>query len=269
MGIIQRSRKHAYISSDLGFSKPTFRFYRSQRSLLQLLVMALTLSLTTLSSANTLFTAEYEGKYSGMTIKSSRTLTEEPSGQYRLHSIIKNTFASIEENSVFTLNGTAIIPSHYHYKRKIMGFKADESIAFDWDSQLAKYRRKNKKEKDRDHKIFTGVLDPALYQLQLQRDLFSNNTELSYSFVKPSKIKTLNFKKTGKETLKVGNENYPAIKLERINLDDNKKTRIWLIPDLNYQIGRIEHIEENGDSYSIYLTKYSSSPSLKAKIYVK
>ncbi|SMF09011.1 Protein of unknown function [Alteromonadaceae bacterium Bs31] len=216
-----------------------------------------------------LFNAEYQGKYSGMTIKSSRKLYLQENGQLRIESKIKNFMASIEERSDFSLNNGILQPHYYHYKRKIMAFKADEKLSFDWEKNVAQYRRKDKPEKNRDHAIELGILDPVLYQLQLQRELYSGHDDFSFTFVKPSKVKTLLFKKTGDETLKVGDKTYPAIKVERINLDDEKQTRIWLIPELNFQIAKIEHTEEDGNSYSIFLTGYTSHEKLLDVIYSK
>lgn len=214
-----------------------------------------------------LFTAQYEGKFSGMTIKSTRKLIAQDDGQYRLESIIKNTLATVIETSQFDLNNGSIIPRHYHYKRSIMGFKADETIDFDWHQYIAHYRREGKESKNRDHSIRPGDLDPALYQLQLQRDLYSQKHELSYEFVKPNKIKNLTFASKGEEDISVGKTKFQGIMVERINLDDKDVTRLWVIPELKYQIARIEHIEENGESYSIYLTDFRSSPNLVDTFY--
>lgn len=214
-----------------------------------------------------LFTAEYEGMFSGMTIKSTRRLIAQDGGQYRFESIIKNTFSSITDESQFNLNEGKIIPQHYHYKRSIMKFKADESIDFDWQNGIAKYRRKKKENKNRDHNVIPGVLDPALYQLQLQRDLFNQSSELSYDFVKSNKVKTLMFAIKGEESLSVGKNSYQAIKVERINLDDKDETRIWVVPALDFQIARIQHIEESGESYNIYLTAFKSSADLVERFY--
>ncbi len=214
-----------------------------------------------------LFTAQYQGKYSGMTIKSTRKLSLGQDGRFRIESKIKNFMASIEERGDFSLQNGVMQPHFYHYKRKIMAFKADEKLRFDWQKKIAEYRRKDKPEKNRDHPIELGLLDPVLYQLQLQRDAYSGLEKFSFTFVKPSKVKTLLFHKTAEEELTVGETPYSAIKIERINLDDDKETRIWLIPALNYQIAKIEHIEEDGQSYNIYLTDYSSHEKLIELIY--
>ncbi|WP_236074882.1 DUF3108 domain-containing protein [Teredinibacter purpureus] len=214
-----------------------------------------------------LFNAKYKGKYAGMTIASTRTLTTNGHGEYQIVSKMKNIFGSISETSQFTLVDGVITPSLYHYKRSLMGFKSDETIEFDWAAASAHYRRQDKPSKNKDHTLEIGTLDPVLYQLQIQRNVHAGLEAFKVSFAKPNKIKTLLFHKTEEDTLNVGGKTYPAIKLERINIDDTKKTHIWVIPALNHQIGRIEHIEEDGDSYNFYLSEYEASANLVTELY--
>lgn len=236
-------------------------------ALLPAMALLLVLCSNVSLAEETLFLAKYKGKYSGMTIKSSRKLVAKDDGSFAMLSNIENMMASISETSLFTLEDNQLKPSSYHYKRKIMGFKADEKVTFLWDKSVAQYRRKNKPEKNKDHAIALGVLDPALYQFQLQREAQAGEKAFKLVFVKPGKVKTLLFQVTGEETLKVADKDYRALKVERINMDDLKKTVIWLIPEFNYQIGRIEHTEEKGDSYAIHLTDYEYSPKLANTLY--
>lgn len=214
-----------------------------------------------------LFKAVYSGKYSGMNIESTRTLFVTPSGQYYIESEMKNFLASIYERSDFNIQSGLLKPLHYRYKRSITGIKAKESLYFNWEAEVAEYRRKDKPEKNKDYPIKLGVLDPVLYQLQLQRDAYSGNTHFDLTFVKPSKIKNLRFHTVNREPFTVDSKTYTAVRIERINLDDDKQTRVWLIPEFNYQIARIEHIEEDGKAYNLYLTSYSSSPELIEHLY--
>ncbi|WP_339064922.1 DUF3108 domain-containing protein [Teredinibacter turnerae] len=214
-----------------------------------------------------LFTAEYEGKYSGLTITSTRQLEQLDNGKFQLNSVIKNSFASITEESQFTFDDGIMVPQSYHYKRKILAFKADENFRFDWPKATVYYEREDKPEKNREFPLELGVLDPALYQLQVQRAVAAGHTKIDVTFVKSSKIKTLHFKKTGEETLQLGDKSYQSILVERDNRDDDKETRLWIVPDLNYQIARVEHVEENGDKHSIRLTSYKSSANLSKVLY--
>lgn len=217
------------------------------------------------SAQTTLFVATYEGKYSGMTIESTRTLKATGDNNFTLSSVIRNTFASITETSHFDLVKGVMVPDNYHYKRKILAFGADERLSFDWSANQVHYSRENKPEKNRDFPLEPGILDPALYQLQVQRDVYAGLDNITVTFAKSSKIKTLYFKKVGSDTITIAGKDYDAVRVDRDNRDDDKETRLWLVPELGYQLARVEHIEEDGDAYNIHLTAFESeAQQLKA-----
>jgi len=205
-----------------------------------------------------LFQAQYEGKYSGMTIKSERKLSRNADGSYRLDSEVKNFIASIRESSEFELSATSQLqPQRYEYARKVLGYKAYDSIDFDWQQQQADTQRKDKPKRARRLALEGNELDPALYQLQLQADLYNGKTELSYRVAKTNKIKSLAFEIVGKDVFTLAETAHNTLKIVLINPDNDKNTTIWVIPDLSYQIAKIEHVEENGDTFTIRLTGFN------------
>lgn len=208
-----------------------------------------------------LYTTKYEGKHSGITVKTTRTLVRTADNNYLFVSVAKALFASIEEISEFKLQDDQLIPESYQYRRSIFGTKKVEDVIFDWTNHTATYQEDGKPERTTVHEAFIGLLDPSLYQLQLQRDLLNDVTNLDYHFVREKQIKNYRFKLVGKDELKVGDETHAAVKIERIT-DDNKKTVIWLIPELHYQMGRIQHTDEDGDQHEMHIVSHTSNPSL-------
>lgn len=208
-----------------------------------------------------LYTTEYEGKHSGITIKTTRSLVRTAEDNYLFVSVAKAMFASIEEISQFKLRDDKIIPESYRYQRSVFGNKKEANIVFDWHDNTATYREKGKKNKPAVHQAYIGLLDPSLYQLQLQRDLLQGESSLNYDFVREKRIKNYHFKVVGKEDLKVGDKIYEAVKIERDD-DDKKKTVIWLIPEFHYQMGKIQHTDEDGDQHELRIVSHSSNPEL-------
>lgn len=206
-----------------------------------------------------LITAEYEGKYSGMVIKSERTLVKTGEDSYEFHSKISNFLGKIVESSYFSVDSRRnLVANEYLYKRKIAFKSKLERIVFNWDQKRAFYTQKKKPEKDREYKIAPGMLDISLYQLKLQRDLANGKTDLKYVLVKSNKIKLMEFALKGRESIELKGSSVEAIKVERVNLDDTAETTIWVIPSLNHQIGRIDHKDKNGDKYQILLSRYEA-----------
>lgn len=122
----------------------------------QLLIACLALLACMCNAETILFTAKYKGKHSGLSITSTRELTQKDDGSYEFFSKVKSTFASIEETSIFTLGDEPqriMIPQSYQYERRILGASTKEWINFDWVNFVAHYERKGKPEKSREHKL--------------------------------------------------------------------------------------------------------------------
>lgn len=216
------------------------------------------------SQAAPLFSATYEGEYGSLDIEMVRELRVTGDQQFELHAKAKSFMASIEERSQFVRQGDALIPNQYHYKRKIFGVKKQEQLKFDWPALQASYFKNGDQEAVT--KLSSGMLDPSLYQLQLQTLLANNpqQAEFTVQFARRSQVKTYTFAQVGKTPLEVQGTRYQAIEFKRTN-DGDKETRLWFIPELDYTLAKIEHTED-GDQHSITLTHYQSSPDITAFI---
>lgn len=230
----------------------------TQRCMHLVVVLTAFLCLPAATASTVLFEATYKGEYSGWNVTLVRTLTQTEEGQYKLTSSAKNLFASIEESSLFNMKQNQIVPLDYRYSRKVFGTRKEEAIAYDWQKAIAQFERSDKPGKETIHELTPGVLDPSLYQLQLQKDLFTGKKELSYRFVKRNKIKNYDFDIVREETLTLGGKERRAVVLERADVKDDRLTKVWLIPELHYQIGKIFHRDEDGDTYEIVLAHYRS-----------
>ena len=207
-------------------------------------------------SADPLFTATFSGKHSGFKVVTKRTLSAEGDNIYSLHSQAKSRFATIEETSRFTLSDDRLVPLYYDYRRKVFGIKKDREISFDWKNNRATFREGKDSKTVKNLDQYRELLDPSLYQLAIQRDIFLGKQQLSYDFVRDHRIKTYQFARAGEETLELDGKNLQTVKIERNEDNGPKKTTIWLIPELTFQIGKIEHTDEDGESYGMQLVDY-------------
>lgn len=212
-------------------------------------------------SAEPLFTAEYQGNYGSMKITMVRTLTQTGSS-YTLQSSATSFMASIDEVSQFTANHGQLAVNNYRYERKIFGVKKHETLDFDWAQNQVSYTKDNKNKGTQ--KLAIGTLDPTLYQLQLQRDLAQNpeQTSFSYTFARRNHTKTYHFKRQAQEAITFDGKNYQALVFARTKDNNNKETRLWLIPELGYVLAKIQHTEEDGDTYQVLLKQYQQNPAL-------
>lgn len=203
-----------------------------------------------------LFDTRYEGKLAGLTIETRRSLTQLEDGTFVLKSKASNFMGSLSETSHFIADGTDWRPLKYTYQRRILGARTTETLEFDWQGLTAFYTHSGKPERDAQLRLTPGVLDPALYQLRLQRDLFAGEKVLDYRFAKRDRIRHYLIEHAAVEDIRAGGKTFSAIKVKRAETDDDKQTYVWLIPDLYYLLGKIVHVEDDGDAHQMILTHY-------------
>lgn len=206
---------------------------------------------------HTLFSAEYSGKFDGWKVNMRRTLTRTGAHSYTLRSKASNFFASIEETSKFHLVNDSLRPQSYVYKRKVFGRKKTEILTFDWPIKRVSYVRSDKPGSETQTALKEHMLDPSSYQLVLQADMYMDAGKLDYQFVKRKRVKEYEFKVVGDENYTLGNERFKADLVRRENDDHSKRTTVWLLPALDYQLAKIEHFDD-GDTYQLTLKKYTS-----------
>lgn len=236
------------------------------------LVVAAFVCMTTFGSYATiakeveLYSATYEGRISGINISLDRTLVQRKDGTFQLHSEASNWFASMRETSIFQFKDETLLPLSYEFRRSVFGRRVVESISYNWEDKEAFYQRSDRARNNTTHKLNGQLLDPALFQLMLPIDFYAGEETVGYDFINRRRVRHYAFDLKGEEPLKMGNKEFTALLIERE--DEDRRTRVWLIPEMDYQIGRIEHQDED-DTYDIRLVRYKSKSDLLLEFYRK
>lgn len=235
---------------------------------LRVTLLLLFVSYSGISCAEALFTATYKGKHSGISIKLVKQLEQISTSEFHLRADATSFIGSIKELSRFNVQDGQILPSQYDYVRRVFGRESSQKLYFDWETLRATYRRKDKPKKNADYALIRNALDPSLYQLKLQQELFKGKQRFYFDFAKDGRMKNLEFQLTPTPSKYVLGENeFAAVKVERINQPDKKKTEILLIPALQYQIAEIVHTEEDGSRYKLSLVEFESKSEALAGFY--
>lgn len=239
-----------------------------RHSINTLLLIALFLLPSYLNAANNpaLFEATYKGSFSGWRIELVRSLTLN-NDQYEFTSSAKNLMASMSESSLFHIDEHRLIPQTYVYERKVFGRKTTEKIDFQWPQKLGFYHRSDRSKNDVEHALTETMLDPSLYQLALQADIANTKKNLTYTFIKRKRIEHYHFTKQADEPFDLNKKSYTATVISRSNQEKNKHTKIWIIPELDYQIAKIVHEDDDGDTFEIELTHYQSQSDAVKRLY--
>lgn len=207
---------------------------------------------------DTLFTATFKGRHTGIGITMTKTLVQVDENRFVLRSKAKSLVGSITEESHFLIFESKLVPLSYQYYRKIFGKKSDQRLRFDWVEHTASFTRSDKPHRNKTFTIDKGTLDPSLYHIKLQQQLFHDEKPLSFVYAKDSGLRTMDFDFVEGTTYTLNDSDLAAVKIERINQTKDKATTITLVPELNYQIAQITHTDEDGSTYTIRLEDYEA-----------
>ena len=207
----------------------------------------------------------YKGSISGWRVEMVRTLTQTDENHYTLRSEAENLFASIKERSDFAVVDGQLLPMNYVYERRVFGRQTAEKIIFDWNTKKAVYSRSDRP-KNTEHNLSKGLLDPALYQLALQADLAQKKTAFYYNFIKRKRLESYEFALLSTEQFALQKKTYDALVMERKDKEKDKITKVWILPQLDYQVGKIQHTDD-GDTYEVKLVSYTSDSERLQQFY--
>jgi len=96
-----------------------------------------------------------------------------------------------------------------------------------------------------------NVFDPLNVQIQIRKNVIAGLREFSLMLpdLKTGAIEANNYKVVNNNgNFEVDGTSYPCIIVERIRLQDDRTTRYFLAPDLDYLIIKVEDQDQDGDT---------------------
>jgi hypothetical protein len=160
--------------------------------------------------------------------------------------------ASMKEKSTFTVEGGQLLPLAYRYARSGMGKEKEVDHDFDWKTKQV---QGHDRDKSVSLPINRGVLDKAVYQLALQKDVAEGKQSMSYQVLDGDEVETYDFRVLGSENVRTRAGLIEAIKVERVRdpTQSSRKTVFWLAKDWDYLLVRLHQVEKDGKEYQIML----------------
>ena len=197
------------------------------------------------------YKVKYLARISGLNIDAIQKLEEIEPGIYRETLTAKNFIGSINEQTTFRLNAEQqLLPGKYSYTRSIFNKNRTAVQDFDWTNSKARYRKDGSDTVEVE--LESGYLDMITHRLQLRRDLQAGKEAFSYTVISRGKLKQYNYRVTSKQILDTAVGPLNTVKVERITEDSDKSVSVWLAPDWDYLIVKLEQ-SKGRDSYRLDL----------------
>lgn len=203
-------------------------------------------------AALTPYEATYTTVYKDIHMEGSRSLRRQDDGQFILSSSAKKIWASLSEQSVFTLVDNRIRVDKYDMSSSVLGIKREYHSMYDWKKGNARITGSANVILPLDRQ----PLDLLSYQLALSCDLEQGQQQVSYPVIAKKRIKDYSFKVQGKETLNTELGELETLIVDRLRKNSQRSTRIWIAPELNYLLVKMEQFEaKDKASYRLEIRK--------------
>ena len=196
---------------------------------------------------------DYKGEYvftnSRVSMKGIRELiTHEEAGKRTIQFNAKFPLGKIKIISDFSEKNNLISSIKYFVDVKWTLITDKRTLNFDQVSGLL--TSTGKFEWSKDLPVNENVFDPLNVQIQIRKNIISGMKEFSLMLpdLKTGAIEANNYKVVENGEFEVEGTNFPCIIVERIRLQDDRTTRYFLAPDLDYLIIKVEDEDQDGDT---------------------
>tara|TARA_Y100000992_G_scaffold121226_1_gene79443 strand:- start:102 stop:782 length:681 start_codon:yes stop_codon:yes gene_type:complete len=196
---------------------------------------------------------DYKGEYvftnSRVSMKGIRELiTHEEAGKRTIQFNAKFPLGKIKIISDFSEKNNLISSIKYFVDVKWTLITDKRTLNFDQVSGLL--TSTGKFEWSKDLPVNENVFDPLNVQIQIRKNIIAGMKEFSLMLpdLKTGAIEANNYKVVENGEFEVEGTNFPCIIVERIRLQDDRTTRYFLAPDLDYLIIKVEDEDQDGDT---------------------
>ena len=196
---------------------------------------------------------DYKGEYvftnSRVSMKGIRELiTHEEEGKRTIQFNAKFPLGRIKIISDFFEKNNLISSKQYYVDAKVLIRSDKRTLTFDRSSGTL--TSKGKFEWSQALLKNKNVFDPLNVQIQIRSNVIAGLKDFSLMLpdLKTGAIEANNYKVVDNGSFEVDGTDYPCIIVERIRLQDNRTTRYFLAPDLDYLIIKVEDEDQDGDT---------------------
>ena len=196
---------------------------------------------------------DYKGEYvftnSRVSMKGIRELiTHEEAGKRTIQFNAKFPLGKIKIISDFSEKNNLMTSSRYFVDVKWTLISDKRTLTYDQATGML--ISIGKFEWSQDLPNNENVFDPLNVQIQIRKNVIAGMKEFSLMLpdLKTGAIEANNYKIVENGEFEVDGINYPCIIVERIRLQDDRTTRYYLAPDLDYLIIKVEDEDQDGDT---------------------
>lgn len=218
--------------------------FRSSKTLFFVMMLCCTHSI--FASDLQPYEAVYESKLKGMNVHVKRRLQIQDS-TFTLSVDAKKFFFAIHELSVLSYQADGQFSQvEYTQKRRGLSHEHDKTLVFNWtDNTVVDLLKPDRAPLS----VENSTYDKLGYQTQMRLDMIRDPgvQQLAYTATNGVRNRVYTFDCLGEELLDTPLGKLRTIKFMRTGDDDNREVFIWVAPDWEYLLVRVDQTKEPGD----------------------
>jgi len=202
------------------------------------------ISFSIFSDDITLYKAKYQFDSDEISITGIREFKKTNDG-YELKFRASNIVASMFFSSVFSIDEYGIKSSKYEIKIRPKFLKRDQSIDFNYKTQVIESNGRNEWKSDLN--INDVTVDPLNAQIMIRSNLKKNINNFSLNLINMQEggVEKFDYIVTGTEKCKFKEKVYNCSILERLREGSSRKTTYYLAKELDYMFLKITDVSED------------------------
>lgn len=163
---------------------------------------------------------------------------------YEIDFELDHWMLSSQQIAKFKFNQCMVQPESYTDRHK-QPFKKEKSqqLTFDWDQHTA--RLEGDEDKQFDLTESSAAYDPLSFFFEARCALMAGETSFSFPVIRKGRHRVQEFEVTGTEVVSTPLGDFEALVVERIRDNPKRQTRLYVAPELDYLLVKIEHQESS------------------------
>ncbi len=171
--------------------------------------------------------------------------------RYSVDFQLDHWMVSVDQKARFAVDDCKVRPLSYRdTSKRPLKDESTQTLDFDWVHHEAHYRG------DATQKTFplTGpTYDPISLFFEARCELMAGQKDFAYPVIRKGSVKTQRYRVVGTRSVQTGLGEFEALVVERVRSSSKRRTRLYVAPDLDYLLVRIEHRENSLLTVSVTL----------------
>lgn len=163
---------------------------------------------------------------------------------YEINFALDHWMLNSDQYARFEMQDCKVRPELYQDSSK-RPFKSKETqeLKFNWANHEAIFKKKKDEQKTIRLKDNTLAYDPLSFFFEARCALIDGETEFTYPVIRKGSKKDQTYRVTGEELVQTPLGDFKALVVERVRSNPKRQTRLYVAPELDYLLVKIEHQE--------------------------